>query len=328
MAAGGFMRYDGYDDVAGDLEIASREYAKPGSNVRVRLVGVIHIGDIEYYKTLQKELLDTADVVLFEGVKYEGVDAPDLGGAYEALGKILGTGFQKDGIDYKARNFVHCDVTVKPGDRLAQTFDPAMMKQAQQAVSMLSAMKSMLAPGQAGKDLEDAIKHHMVAMMAAQMGGEGGGLGGGDDPVSALERRLGSEALPEPLRERLKEAAKNMKGAGPLVPELPGMDRELMKEILDKRNAFVMEALRTRLEETDPGAPHTIAIFYGAAHMPGMEKDLLSWGYAPVETVWLKAWRINSAGGPIVAGREAAPGVGETTRGALRAAKRREPALY
>ncbi len=314
VSVGGFMRYDGYDDVAGDLEVASREYAKPGSPVRVRLVGVIHVGDLDYYRTLQRELLDTADLVLFEGVKYEGIEAPDLSGAYEALGRIVGLGFQKEGIDYRAKNFVHCDITVKPGDALARTFDPAAMEQALSLVSGLASIKETLAPGDAGREVEDALKHHMVAVMSLQLdalggGGGGDGAGGGDaagNAGRALEKRLESEpSLPAPLRERAKEAAKALKKAGPLLPELPGMNDALMKEILDKRNAYVVAALAPRIEAAErEGRPFTIAVFYGAAHMPGIEKDIMAWGFRPVETVWLKAWRMNGAGGPIVAGRE------------------------
>ena len=45
------------------------------------------------------------------------------------------------------------------------------------------------------------------------------------------------------------------------------------------------------------------AVFYGAAHLQGMEKQLAEWGYKPVETVWVKAWRMNSAGKPCLAER-------------------------
>jgi hypothetical protein len=334
ISAGGFMRYDGYDDVAGDLEIASRDYAKPGSPVRVRLTGVIHIGDADYYRTLQKELLDPADVVLFEGVKYEGLTPPDLGGAYKAVSAFIGTSFQKDEIDYKAKNFVHCDVTVRPGDPLAKLFEPEALPQAQEALAMLATLKSALAPGKRGREVEDAIKHNMVAAMAAQMGAEP--EEGADD---AIERELeGKSNLPEALRERVKEAVKELKKAAPMLPELPGMDSAIMKEILEKRNAYVLERLRERLDAAKDGDPQTIAIFYGAAHMPGIEKQLRAWGYEPIETVWLKAWRINSAGGPIVAERRAEKPLGGSLAPAREPARpagperprkpRREPVLY
>ncbi len=303
-AAGGFMRYDGYDDVAGDLEIASREYVKPGSGTKLRLVGVIHIGDIDYYRALQKETLDTADVVLFEGVKFEGTaEPPDLGGLYGAMGTLLGIGFQKDGIDYGAKNFVHCDVTVKEGDPLFQTVDPAMAKQAQQMLGPLASAKGMLAMGGDARRTEDALKHGMATMFALQMGGM--------DQREAAEKaaeQLGAGGRDDALSKRVEKAMESLKKVNP-GGQFPGMDDAMMKEILDRRNDHVVEQLGARLKADGHAKEQTVAIFYGAAHMPGIEKDLAKWGYVPSETVWFKAWRMNGAGQPILAERAQGTGV-------------------
>jgi plasmid stabilization system protein ParE len=333
VAAGGFMRYDGYDDVAGDLQVASRDYVKPGSGVRIRLVGAIHIGDLEYYRTLQKELLDPADVVLFEGVKYEGgEEPPDLGGLYSSIGEILGLGFQKDGIDYHAKNFVHCDVTVHPGDPLAQTVDAKQMNQAASMIGSLAQAKMMLAQGPAARQTEDALKHQMVTVMAAQMGGMSD-----EQAEEQLKKQFGGGEdgeVPDALRQRVEKAAKQLKKlGGPNMPEFGGMSEEMKREILEKRNAYVLERLRERLDEAESGPQQTIAIFYGAAHLPGMEKQIEAWGYRPVETTWLRAWRMNTAGGPVVAERIAAGGGPVATAPAPSPAPRRahgekEPTLY
>lgn len=303
VAAGGFMRYDGYDDVAGDLEIASRDYEKPGSPLRLRLTGVIHIGDLDYYRTLQKEALDTADVVLFEGVKYEGEEkAPDLGGLYASIGQILGIGFQKDGIDYKARNFVHCDITVGPGHPLAETVDAAQLNQAARLIGPLATMKTMLAPGPQARETEDALKHQMVTVMAAQMG-----AGFEGESVEDAEKRL-REAVGgggnDPLAKRAEKAIEALRKVSPGMPGM-GMPEAMRREILEKRNDHVIAALKERLEAAEGGAakPQTVAVFYGAAHMPGIEQQLLEWGYRPVETTWFKAWRMNSAGKPCLSER-------------------------
>ena len=322
-SAGGYMRYDGYDDVAGDLEVASRDFEKPGSGVRVRLTGAIHIGDIEYYRTLQKECLDPADVVLFEGVKYEGGEAPpDLGGLYSAIGQILGIGFQKDGIDYRAKNFVHCDITVKPGDPLAKTVDAAQLNQAVKMIGPLASMKAMLAQGDAARETEDALKHQMVTVMAAQMGG-----GEGDEKAAeeSIRSKMGDEGVPDPLKQRAEKAVQALKKVAPAMPELGGMSEDMKREILEKRNRYVLDRLKERLDAADPSKPQTIAVFYGAAHMPGMQQELESWGYRAAGTTWLKAWRMNSAGKPVVAGREGATAEKPAARPA---GKKREPVLY
>lgn len=66
---------------AGDevrLEVVTRTLTPPGAvGPKVLLVGAVHIGEAAYYQELQK-ILDSADVVLFEGVKPSGLgDLPD-----------------------------------------------------------------------------------------------------------------------------------------------------------------------------------------------------------------------------------------------------------
>jgi len=57
--------------------------------------------------------------------------------------------------------------------------------------------------------------------------------------------------------------------------------------LLDDRNAAALDALRNTLQ--DPAAA-TISIFYGAAHMPGLEQGLLAQGFSRVSQRWLTAW--------------------------------------
>lgn len=330
-SAGGFMRYDGYDDVAGDLEVGVREYVKPGSGARVRLVGAIHIGDLDYYKTLQKETMDDADVVLFEGVKFEGdAKPPDLGGVYGAMGSLLGIGFQKDGINYKAGNFVHCDITVKDGDPLFQTVDPEQMNQASMMLQPLASMKAMFTAGGDARRTEDALKHGMVTIMAMQMGGEEAGGGDAKDLAERAAEKLGAGDKNNPLRKQAQDALEQLRKAG--GGQIPGMPEGMKREVLDRRNAYVMNALRARLDADGDQKQQTIAVFYGAAHLQGMEKDLLSWGYQPVETSWFKAWRMNGAKQPVLAERIAETGTGAkqgvAPAGRARAGRKGEPTLF
>jgi hypothetical protein len=323
-SAGGFMRYDGYDDVAGDMEVASREYVKPGSGTRIRLVGAIHIGDLDYYRALQKEALDTADVVLFEGVKFEGdKPPPDLGGVYSSIGTLLGIGFQKDGINYKAKNFVHCDITVKDGDPLFQTIDPEQIDQAAQMLQPLAMMKGMLGPN--ARQVEDALKHGMVTMMAMQMGGDDDAGPSEAEREKALSK-LGARGQDDPLRKSAEKALEQLKKTGGL--QLPGMSDGMKKEVLERRNRYVLDRLKERLDADGDAKRQTVAVFYGAAHLPGMEKEIEGWGYKPVETVWFKAWRMNGRGKPVLSERVAMDGSAPADRRSLRAPGAKQPTLF
>ncbi len=316
--AGGFIRYDGYTDdkdnaVAGDLQIASIDFKKPGSEITVRFVGVIHIGDIEYYKAVQRDALDTADVVLFEGVKMAGQeDAPKeqtnaLSELYSNMGRLLGVGFQKDGIDYTAENFVHCDVTVEPGDNpMDQQMNPAQMQQAMTMLGPIVTFKEMLTQGPAGVRTEDALKHNMAGMMLQQMDGM-------SDEELFEHYRKQDGTLPKAMRNRAERAAKTLRGAIPPggLPGIGGggMSEEMKKFVIDDRNDYVMNALKERLAKEDHSKAQTIAIFWGAGHGPGMAKALREWGYEAKTTTWFRAWAMNGRGKGWVAGTEDGSGL-------------------
>jgi hypothetical protein len=62
--------------------------------------------------------------------------------------------------------------------------------------------------------------------------------------------------------------------------------------ILDERNDAVVEQLRGVLASKAP--PRTIAIFYGAAHMPDFGKTLeREFGLQPAETTWFRAMSVD-----------------------------------
>jgi hypothetical protein len=66
-----FMRSRAIDGVT-SFETATRFYRRPdGTGPTVALVGVVHIGDANYYESLVK-LLDSFDVVLYESVLPRG----------------------------------------------------------------------------------------------------------------------------------------------------------------------------------------------------------------------------------------------------------------
>lgn len=310
--AGGFIRYDGYADetsgeVAGDFQVSSVDFKKPGSEVVLRFVGVVHIGDENYYKTLQSELLDTADVVLFEGVKVKGMEGKESGGdlhnLYDIMGSILGVSFQMKNIDYKRPNFVHCDVTIDPADNpLGNRLGGGNADQINQAVDLvgpISSFKDML--GAFGTTdvsrLEDALKHNMATMMLRQI-----------NEMTEGELfdhyRNKDDKLPDAFHEKAQKAAKQVKTALPSFPGIGGgMDEETKRFIIDERNAYVLEALEARLATVDHSKPQVIAIFYGAGHGPGIGDGIRKLGFYADNTVWLRAWSMNSRGEPHVAER-------------------------
>lgn len=77
------------------------------------------------------------------------------------------------------------------------------------------------------------------------------------------------------------------------LDQVPGEMGELMKVILDDRNEVVLQDLKAVLEK-EPGVK-TMAIIYGAGHLPGLERALVEdLGYTPNGDTWRAAMRVDA----------------------------------
>jgi len=89
-------------------------------NSQVVLVGAVHVGQRAYYRELNRRFRDF-DVVLYELVADPEVNVPEpsqgenvrhpVGALQNGMKDMLGLEFQLDHIDYRAKNFVHADMS-------------------------------------------------------------------------------------------------------------------------------------------------------------------------------------------------------------------------
>lgn len=102
-----------------DSPASSPDKPLPAQEVQVDLIGVIHVADPDYFRFLNTCLVQY-DAVLYELVAPpEARTAPGeapwdwsvLGITQRVGAGVLGLQFQLDGINYKASNFVHADMT-------------------------------------------------------------------------------------------------------------------------------------------------------------------------------------------------------------------------
>jgi len=103
--------------------IASYEFTSgPYKGAVVDLIGAVHVGEKSYYSSLNNQF-KKYDAMLFELVadpdqritkakKDKGVYSP-ISAIQVGMKDALGLAFQLDEIDYKAKNFVHADMTPK-----------------------------------------------------------------------------------------------------------------------------------------------------------------------------------------------------------------------
>lgn len=61
--------------------------------------------------------------------------------------------------------------------------------------------------------------------------------------------------------------------------------------IITERNRIALEVMQAQLKK----GKQRLAIFYGAAHLPVMEKELLKLGFTKTKTEWVKAWAMPKA---------------------------------
>lgn len=247
-------------DSSGDpvaLQTATvRFVGKPGTaheGQTVDLVGVVHIGQSEYYSAIKKQLSDY-DKVLYELVAPDGtrIRPEDLQNRRSILASmqtgmkdILHLEYQLEKIDYMAENFRHADMS----------------------------------PDEFVKDLER--RGDSVWKMAARMMGAGMATqtqGGDVSLIMALFSTDRAKMMKRAMASQLIDIELVTAGMNDASGE---------NTLIKGRNRKAFEILQ---QELDSGAD-TVAVFYGAGHLSDMAERLeTEFEMEPTETTWLDAW--------------------------------------
>ena len=233
--------------------------AKTASDRYVDLIGVVHVGDKDYYQQLN-ERFKQYDAVLYELVAPEGTRVPK-GGARDKSGhpvtalqrgmqSALELDFQLDQVDYTRPNFIHADMS------------PEEMA------------KSMT-------DKNESWMQLVFRMMAQSMAQQGRTSQKGASPDAQLLFALFAKDRALRLKRIAAEQFENMEDS---MAVLEGPDGSTL---ITERNKKALQVLKRELD----GGKKRIAIFYGAGHMPDIENRLLDeFGMQRGEQSWLTAW--------------------------------------
>lgn len=251
-----------YTRSPGQLETAVVTYQN-GRGQMVDLVSAVHIGSKYYYRNLNKRF-KAYDAVLYElilpdemaGQKLPqnmGAGGSGLSGMQGMMAKSMGLETQVGAIDYSAANFVHADLTTSG----------LQQRMSARQENLLTYLMSSLA--QSGSMDEKSLglteKEFAQLDLMAVLSGQG----------TAKDRKL--------MRKLM---AATIASSGGLMSAMNDT------AIIAERNKQAMEVLK---RETAAGK-RSLAIYYGAAHMPDMEKRLKKAGWRKVKTDWVKAWAI------------------------------------
>lgn len=282
-----------------ELQIASRRFTPArGKGPVVWLVGASHIGESNYYASLQKQL-DTQTLVLYEGVGEHSrrtrptkaqpsppqklpqrttatattnVSSEDYS-LQDTMAKSLGLVFQLQAMNYDQTNFLNSDLSIAEIQALMQPAGAATGAR----------------PGGTTATTDDDSNAVFQNLLKAMDGSSSLGmvlkgvmqLIGGSPKMQAMTKL----ALIETLGV-LRADPSRMKG---LPPDM----QKLLDVLIRERNKVVIEDLKRELKRARPGT--SIAVFYGAGHLPDLEmrfrNDLK---LRPCEDQWLPAFSVNT----------------------------------
>lgn len=238
------------------LDTAIWHYAR--GKQKVDLIGAVHVADRKYYWLLSA-LFTKYDRLLFELVKPEELDVRSMGPSDGKLSTVqrwlkdrLHLEFQLDNIDYRAKNFVHADI------------DSARL-----GAQLLA---------QAG-DLVASLLAFSITDSARLTHADGSARLGGIELAWALAARDQGQALKRYLGRELSEVDFGSDEFGGL-----GFGSVLIRE----RNQVAVQVLQRELAK----GRRSLAIFYGAAHLPDLHKRLIALGFEPTGQDWLVAWQL------------------------------------
>ncbi|RFC52106.1 MAG: hypothetical protein DVB22_000984 [Verrucomicrobia bacterium] len=260
------------DEKGTRLEVAVRSFLLPDGTT-IDLAGAVHIADASYYKDLNSRFT-SYDAVLYELVgspsalkkakeEQESDEAPDkpnsrphpLRFLQQTMGSMLKLSFQLDEVDYSPDNMVHADVTPEEFAALQKARGESMM--------------TLMAKAMAAQYDEEFAEDNAAAAQ----------LDGAKLLRILLSRNAAAEfkILLARIFDQAERTTAKLEGPGGSA-------------ILKDRNDVAFRKLK---EVAAAKQGKRLCVFYGAAHMPGLESMILAeLNGKETATAWLPAWNM------------------------------------
>ena len=258
-----FLRFlEGEGEWAGEMQTSVTTY-RNAQGVEVDLVATVHIADRSYYEELN-DYFSVRDAVLYELVADENVrpngqgvgrSSGFIGFLQTSLTRLLGLSYQLDVINYARPNFFHADLEPQELDAVMEAKGETMFSS-------------------------------ILSLVLTEMENQEQNTGDGDDPLMTMTFSDIMRLFSLPNRQEAFKylLGQNLAMADSSLASITGRGIT----ILDDRNDAALEVLRAGLRNPTIGQ---FSIFYGAAHMPGIEQGLIELGFAKTFQSWLTAWK-------------------------------------
>lgn len=258
-AKGKFIRITRDEDeepVALETAIVRYVPADGREGLVVDLISVSHFGEKAYYRRLNKQMKQY-DALLYELVAPQGTRIPkgQSGGLIPGLMKsALKLESQLEQIDYTKPNFVHADLT-------PEEIGKKMDERGQSGLSLTL------------KVFAEAMEQQRVRERKEK---------DGTAPPQIGLLTLFDPNGPKKLKRSMAYEMEHME-------ELGGVGETLTTMLIADRNAAVIRVLNEQREQ----GKRKLGIFYGAAHMPDLEKRLTEeLRLKRSSEEWLTAWNL------------------------------------
>lgn len=266
-----FTRMVKLDDGDAMLETAEVAY-RNADGVTVTLIGAVHIADRAYFRGLDASF-NHYDALLYEMVKPATKDGESLRtakrsgsiawiGAFQRfLRDNLDLEFQLEAIDYDDRpNFVHADLD---SDSFLQMQEERREGFFKMYLRALAAETKRQQRGERSAAAEITPFHLLAALKA-----------------------------PDRPRQLKLLFARQLHDMETHLETLEGPNGSV---ILSERNKVAMNVLRQQIDD----GKKNVGVFYGAGHLPGMEKILTKeMGFEKVGQIWRTAWDMSATDRP------------------------------
>ncbi len=250
-----YVRFaDGETAEDGALQTAVATFRHPTRNQTIVLYGVVHVAEADYYAKVQQDL-DSYTTVLYEGVAPGKEEPTEADKSLGEMQKVMG---ELLGLTFQKDGIDYTRANLVHADM------------------NMDELKERMGGGTINP-MGQFMDEKQMASMAPMM-----------KMIAGVGKML-MQANPR-MRDQLK---RQMAGqlANADMGALGGMGEKMHQVILLDRNAVCMKVLEQQLETQQDGS---IAIFYGAAHMPDLEQRLAALGFTQAEKRWMSAWRMGS----------------------------------
>jgi hypothetical protein len=254
-AVGAFIRFETTGREEGHLDTAIRSYSRP-DGVTVALIAVVHVGDRAYFEQLQR-LFEGYDALLYEMIREGGAPSPAKADTDHPVSQVqLGVKSLLD-LEFQLDVIDYAKTNFVHADLDPQTFSRLQEERGESILGLMLRTALEENDRQKGDPKSTLASFQMFwALMRS-------------DRSRQLKFLIGQQM------EQLEASAAGLDKGGPTV-------------LVSGRNEKAVQVLQDQIQL----GRKKLGIFYGAGHMPDLDRRLFDVGFKPVGEQWLTAWEV------------------------------------